>query len=648
MLLTQGILFAYFLLTFLATATPIPTSLQLLPRSLPELPSDTLFRRDAAVSSSLAPGGKLEVRDTSEVMPHIGVRNAEIVPQEARTTAEIERRMEGSASETVKDAFGTEYESGSLEFFLILFLDLGDYTVLKKSTKMEFAQTLRRIALHLPNIHDLHVIEGVAWSLMHDRVGFKTIIGDWPSDSASKHSQEQTIAVKAIQDWEQKLETWTKEEKLKKGQRFLPLSEEAVMKILTCIIKAEDKDPEFMKKMLSPLPAAVLRMSINDSRKIHADLVKVAKHVQDRWISPWGPDVKSMSQDQRIVIDKLGELKNILSTFFVSSLVATATPIPTPTQPLPRSLSELPSNPLLTRVTADSSSLPPAVLEVGVAPSNLKVTPYGVPEVVIAGQMEKRTSDDESSRGVEMNGGPPKSLEFFRSLFKQVEEFEKSDISSRRRNRAFGGMLSVITKALDNIEDKAFPLVLHFLFLNRTACKAIIGDWGLGSRGSVSMRQIRATNAIRGWENAFEKWTEEGKLRIFHPELAKKEAEDNIKWIKESFIGHQPAKDLLEHLVDLRQTVLKMSIKDTQELHKQLGEAMDNVQSHWISKWLESGQNDDDTKWRIIYYLRAVKRYNMVFGSTTTTPMIALKIDTMDIKSFAPGREPTLYPPREI
>ncbi|KAG6847788.1 hypothetical protein H0H93_005995 [Arthromyces matolae] len=90
------ILSAYVLLTFLATATPIPISLQLLPRSLPELHSDPLLTLEPAVSSSLAPGG--QARDTSKAMRHISPHNSQMFPQEARTTVVIERRMEGSGS----------------------------------------------------------------------------------------------------------------------------------------------------------------------------------------------------------------------------------------------------------------------------------------------------------------------------------------------------------------------------------------------------------------------------------------------------------------------------------------------------------------------------------------------------------------------
>ncbi|KAG6835412.1 hypothetical protein H0H93_001729, partial [Arthromyces matolae] len=219
------------------------------------------------------------------------------------------------------DSFGKVHESRSLEFFFPLFRKLKDYPTVKQATKMEIANTLQKIAQHLPNILVPSVTRDVYLLLTDQRVRLKEIIGGWPLISASETSPEQKIAVEAIHGWEKQLESWTKDGKLEKGQHFMPLSKKP--------LETEDKPPEsmhtFLNTMLSSLPNTVLKMTIDDFRKSHEALVEVAQHVQNKWISTWGPDVGKMSEDQRIVIAKLEQLKKydlVFNSGFTPSTVS--------------------------------------------------------------------------------------------------------------------------------------------------------------------------------------------------------------------------------------------------------------------------------------------------------------------------------------
>ncbi|KAG6847344.1 hypothetical protein H0H93_008736 [Arthromyces matolae] len=329
MLLTHGILSAYFLSAFVATATPIPmaTSPHVLPRISPDLPPGSLLMRG------------LDGRDNFQGIAHIEEPDTYEEPEEEHTSGKLDIRMADAATEgsesDVKDTSGNKH---SLKFFEDLFEKLKprQYRWSHTQAHKECAITVTEIALNLDNI-DAEAIPKVASVLSRKRLAIKKHVRFWPSDSKS----DQAMVVEGIRGWENALRKWSKDRHVpdqssarernfeKEFSAAKTTAEEIMTSIVGVDFQAELAKPSDTRRNLPGLcgylSLQVLVMSIDDTLDLHTKLEKVAAHVQNNWLRGWPKSAQWLDDPRESIKIYSKLLNNAIMVFGSTASITTST-----------------------------------------------------------------------------------------------------------------------------------------------------------------------------------------------------------------------------------------------------------------------------------------------------------------------------------
>ncbi|KAG6835067.1 hypothetical protein H0H93_005138 [Arthromyces matolae] len=333
----------------------------------------------------------------------------------------------------------------------------------------------------------------------------------------------------------------------------------------------------------------------------------------------------------------------ILSACFLLAFVATATPIPTPPHLLPRTLSDLPSDPRMMRDTAGTRNLRQI-------PEEERTT--GKIEI----RMESSGSSNNGTKGSDSedsNEPEPGSGKYFQSLCYEMGKYlhesveETVNKESAAKAKELASNLHIIKD--HNIRDEVATSLIRFRIPYK---QKVALNWPFvpnskptSNRGTAiqesplvpdptpTPEQVTAIQAIQLWEQQLDNWDKASYKRDV--DLLKKTMLETIelimqvpdvnKFLKTSWTQRAGLEVLKGRISTLMHGVSSMRIADAQKLHAQLQEVTNHVRKEWVSTW--PVQNGRFALTSIQKNLEAIEKYVIVFGaasrsqttSTTTT-----------------------------
>ncbi|KAG6847789.1 hypothetical protein H0H93_005996, partial [Arthromyces matolae] len=170
--------------------------------------------------------------------------------------------------------------------------------------------------------------------------------------------------------------------------------------------------------------------------------------------------------------------------------------------------------------------------------------------------------------------------------------------------------------------------ILDFFSKNRVTYKKIVGVWPSASETESSPEQKAAVEAIRNWEEQLKSGINERKLEQYHLRPFGSDLNLMMDAIENNKDRPEMTPERVKGMIDrMPGTVLEMSIDETRKLHSKLEEVATRVDG-WKSAWPKDGNWRYSAHWTVEEKLKALRKYNLVFNSESTTTTLSTAVTT--------------------